>query len=300
MSDLNSSLPIRTETAGDVKIIIVDSSNPSLGATVDAFGNLKTSATFSGSLSADQGTPNSLASAWPVEITDGTNILGTTANPVKVDPTGTTTQPVSVSGSVTVAQPTGTNLHVVVDSSALVNVQGNVTVVQPTGTNLHTVLDSGTLTSITNPVAATQSGSWTVAVKDSSGNAITTSNPLPVFISATLPGTEINHFNTAAGVAANASSNHDYTITVSKTFIGKKFWASASGKMKVEVQISPDGSTFNTKWVGFNSAANPNVPIDLDAFSVSDSGTGSKIRIIRTNLDKAAQDVYSTISGTES
>jgi hypothetical protein len=55
-------------------------------------------------------------------------------------------------GNFTVVQPTGANLHVVVDSSALVQVQGTVTVVQPTGTSLHTVLDSGTLTGITNPI----------------------------------------------------------------------------------------------------------------------------------------------------
>jgi hypothetical protein len=274
MSDILSSLPIRTENPGDVKFILVDSSNPSLGATVDSSGNLKTSAVFSGSVSANQGTPNSIANAWPIKVTDGTNVLGTPSDPVRVDPTGTTTQPVSLSGS--------------------------ITVVQPTGTNLHTVVDSGTITSITNPVAATQSGSWTVAVKDSSGNSITTANPLPVFISATLPGTEINSYDTVAAVASNASSNHDYTITASKTFIGKKFWASASGKMKIEVQVSPDGSTFNTKFVGFNSTSNPNITIDLDVFSVSDAGAGSKIRIIRTNLDKSAMDVYSTISGTES
>jgi hypothetical protein len=53
----------------------------------------------SGTVTSDQGLPNTLANAWPVEITDGTNILGTLANPIRVDPTGTTTQPVS--GNVT-------------------------------------------------------------------------------------------------------------------------------------------------------------------------------------------------------
>lgn len=43
----------------------------------------------------DQGTPASIANSWPVEVTDGTNILGTPAHPFRVDPTGTTTQPVS-------------------------------------------------------------------------------------------------------------------------------------------------------------------------------------------------------------
>lgn len=257
MSDLLASLPIRTENPGDVRIAIVDSSNPLLGATVDSSGNLKTSATFS--------------------------------------------------GTVTVEQPTGSNLHTVVDSGSISvdnfpatqPISGTVTVVQPTGTNLHTVLDSGTLTDITNPVAVTQSGSWAVAVKDSSGNDITTANPLPVFISASVPGAEVNDYNTTTVAGNGGTNNHTYIITASKTFKGKKFWASASGLLRIDVQVSTDGSLFNTKWTGFNSAADPNINIELDVFSVTDSGVGSAIRIIRTNREKTAMDVYSTISGVE-
>ena len=50
---------------------------------------------ISGTVTANQGTPNSAANSWPVEITDGTNVLGTPAHPVRTDPTGTTVQPVS-------------------------------------------------------------------------------------------------------------------------------------------------------------------------------------------------------------
>lgn len=51
-----------------------------------------------------QGQGGGISNAWAVEITDGANILGTTAHPVKVDGSGVT-QPVSFSGSL----PTGTN-----------------------------------------------------------------------------------------------------------------------------------------------------------------------------------------------
>jgi hypothetical protein len=69
--------------------------------------------TVNGTVTANQGTPGSSSSPWPVsasqsgawsvgqsgvwqqEMTDGTNVLGTSTNPVRVDPTGTTTQPVS-------------------------------------------------------------------------------------------------------------------------------------------------------------------------------------------------------------
>ena len=56
------------------------------------------------SVRADQGVPNTLVNAWPVKITDGVIVLGTAANPVRVDPTGTTTQPVS---AISLPLPTG-------------------------------------------------------------------------------------------------------------------------------------------------------------------------------------------------
>lgn len=279
MSDFTSSLPIRTENNGDVKIILVDSSNPSLGATVDSSGALKTNVTFSGPVTANQGSPNTNGNGWPVKITDGVN--GDVAVKAPSIPANASDPSLVVGLSPNSPLPTGTNQigHVIVDSSALVY--------QPTGSQLHVQIDAGT------------SNIGKVAILDSSGNVITVTNPLPVFVSAKVPGTEINDYNTVVAIATNGTSNHDYTITVGKTFIGKKFWATASGKLKVEVQVSPDGVTFSSKWVGFNSTATPNINIDLDVFSISDSGAGSKIRIIRTNLDKTAMDVYSTISGTE-
>jgi hypothetical protein len=60
-----------------------------------------------GTVTANQGLAAALAGAWPVELTDGTNLLGALAHPLRVDPTGTTTQPVSgtvaVSGTVPVS-----------------------------------------------------------------------------------------------------------------------------------------------------------------------------------------------------
>jgi hypothetical protein len=66
------------------------------------------SVAVTGSITANQGTAAALAGAWPVEITDGANVLGTAAHPVRVDPTGTTTQPVS--GTVTAQQAVAANL----------------------------------------------------------------------------------------------------------------------------------------------------------------------------------------------
>lgn len=64
-----------------------------------------------GSITANQGTPAVVANSWPVEVTDGTNVLGVLAHPIRVDPTGTTTQPVS--GTVT-----ATNASIGVNAAA--------------------------------------------------------------------------------------------------------------------------------------------------------------------------------------
>lgn len=131
------------------------------------------------------------------------------------------------------------------------------------------------------------------------GADVSGTNPIPVSITSALVGTSVNNYNTAAALAAAASSNHIYTITTGKTFNGKKIHASASGRMKVEVRTSPDGTTYSSIFVAFNSTANPNIDIDMDELVFLSSGTGSTIEIIRTNIDLLAQDVYSTISGTE-
>src|SRR5512137_3071453 len=55
--------------------------------------------TSSDVVTAAQGTAAAASGGWPVKVTDGTNVLGTAGNPIRVDPTGSTTQPVS--GSVT-------------------------------------------------------------------------------------------------------------------------------------------------------------------------------------------------------
>lgn len=109
------------------------------------------------------------------------------------------------------------------------------------------------------------------------------------------PGTETVNFNTAAAVAAGATSNHDHTFAnASKIY---QVFASASGKLKIEVQVETGASTgvFNTILVAFNSTANPNIDATLNKYALVPAG--AKVRVIRTNKDTQAQDVYSTIVG---
>jgi len=131
---------------------------------------------------------------------------------------------------------------------------------------------------------------------DLGGTPVGPTNPIPVTLADSI-GTSVDSYNTAASVAGGATSNADYTVTAAKTFYGRQIWATSSGKLKIEVQFetAAGSGTFNTFWVGFNSTADPNILIPITKTQVA----GARIRIIRTNKDLLAQDVYTTLSGTE-
>lgn len=101
---------------------------------------------------------------------------------------------------------------------------------------------------------------------------------------------ELPQYNTAAAIAANASSTQTYSpgSTVNLDAIE----ASASGQMKVEVQWGTTGSE-TTKFVFFTSKGNLVGMVSLPN-NVQITNTMS-IKVIRTNLDNQAMDVYSTI-----
>jgi hypothetical protein len=63
----------------------------------DNKGNFLCNVTVTGgTLTANQGTAAPITAPWSVELSNGTNAVGTASAPLRVDPTGTTTQPVSV------------------------------------------------------------------------------------------------------------------------------------------------------------------------------------------------------------
>lgn len=114
----------------------------------------------------DQGLAGTLAGAWPVELSDGTNLLGVSAHPVRTDPTGTTTQPVSGMVSISGTVPVSGTFFQTTQPVSLA-VAPTTTVIQPTGTNLHVVVDAAPSTAITGTVSvsnfpATQQVSGTV------------------------------------------------------------------------------------------------------------------------------------------
>lgn len=141
-------------------------------------------------------------------------------------------------------------------------------------------------------------GKLGAAIYDENGVAFSASNPLPT-TSVDSEGNEVNDYNTVASVAAAASSNHDYTVTAATTLKLSEIQASASGKLKVTVQVETGVATavFTTKFVQFNSTSNPNI-----VFAINENITvaaGVRVRVIRTNLDLLSMDCYSTVSGHE-
>lgn len=134
-----------------------------------------------------------------------------------------------------------------------------------------------------------------MSLHDEDGAAYSDANPVPVYV-APDPGTEVHNYDTQAALAAGAADNHDYAVA-SGVFELQQVMASASGKLKIEVQWTTDDVTYTTLYVGFNSTANPNIFEGMSRPYNLAGGANAKIRVIRTNKDNQAQDVYSTIIG---
>jgi len=94
----------------------VAATDPALAVGLSPNSPLPAGTNVIGALSANQsinvaqvaGAAPSLSNPLPVELSDGTNLLGTSGHPVRTDPTGTTNQPVS--GTVTANQGTPNSL----------------------------------------------------------------------------------------------------------------------------------------------------------------------------------------------
>jgi len=134
-----------------------------------------------------------------------------------------------------------------------------------------------------------------VALHDESGVAYSDTNPLPVTFVPLEGGDGLHNYQTSASVAKNISVSQDYTVTALHTLYLDQILVSASGKIKLVVQI--EGTIFDTKIVQFNSVAKTTLDIRLSRPLVALAG--KKVRLIITSLENAPQDVYSTIVGIE-
>lgn len=223
----------------------------------------------------------------------------------KVDVTGSTVAldagTLAALESITVQNGAGAAAVNIQDGGNSITVDGTVTVNQ--GTSPWVIGDGGgsiTVDATDLDIRDLTHVSDSVKIGDGTDFlAINTDGSINVNISSDVAGTEVNNYSTATALAAAASSNHDYTVTAAKTLLFGQVEAAASGKLKIEVQVESGvgTGTFATRFVQFNSTANPNCHIEITSpISVA---AGVRVRIIRTNLDLLPQNVYSTISGQE-
>ena len=63
-----------------VSLVITPGGSKNISQAITSAGSL----TVTGTVTANQGTANTLGNAWAVEITDGTNVLGTSSHPVRI------------------------------------------------------------------------------------------------------------------------------------------------------------------------------------------------------------------------
>lgn len=357
MSDVNSSLPIRTENPGDAIVKIADATVTSQQLKVNSDGSIDvnfaalaeikiTDGTDDLAINAD-GSINSVVSATDLDIRDlafATDSVDVSGSSVTVSATDLdirnlvfATDKVDVSGSSVTVSATDLdirNLSASQDNIAIsdgtdtlaVNADGSInSVVTATDLDIRdltfatdkvdvsgssvtvsaTDLDIRDLAFATDKVDVSGSSVTVsatdldirnlsasqdnVAISDGTDSlAINTDGSINVRVLDKTPGTDVNDYNTAAAIAGGASSNHNYTST--GNFYLTQIESSGSGRMKIEVLVNAV-----SRFVQFNSTATPNMSIKLEQPILAT--TGQVVRVIRTNRENQAQDVYSTISG---
>jgi hypothetical protein len=315
MSDYNSSLPVRTENDGDVVVKIADATTPSQQLTVNPDGSVNVTDN-GGSLTVDavdldirdldsatdsvevlQATHDNLnvnaniqvgdadvANGNPVPVSDAGGSLTVDAVDLDIRDLVFATDKVDVSDSV-VALDAAT--LAALESITVQNGAGGAAVNIQDGGNSITVdavdLDVRDLTHVSDSVKIGDGTDFLAVNSDGSINVVIQEDV----------GTEIVNYDTTANVAGGATDNHDLVFaSASKLY---QVLASASGKLKIEVQIETGAATgvFNTICVRFNSTADPDCDMTLSKYASIPAG--ARVRVIRTNRDNQTQDVYSTI-----
>jgi len=316
MSDYDSSLPVRTENDGDVVAKIADATTPSQQLAVNADGSINVTDN-GGSLTVDgvdfdiRDLDSATDSVEVLQATHDDHNLNANLQVGDADVANGNPVPVSDAGGSLTVDATDLDIRNLVFATDKVDVSGSTDI----------GLDAATLAALESITVQNGAGAAAVNIQDG-GNSITvdatdldirdlthvsdsvkigdgtdflavnTDGSINVVVLDGTPGTPINDYNTAAAVAGGATSNHDYTVTALKTFYLNQIEASGTGKMKIEVLVNGV-----SKFVKFNSTSNPNMSIHLE--NPITAAAGQVVRIIRTNRENQAQDLYSTISGYE-
>lgn len=261
MADFDSSLPVRTQSPGDIISKLADATTPSQQLAISAAGAAKV---------------------------DGSAVTQPVSGPLTDAELRATAVPVS--GPLTDAQLRAT----------AVPVSGTVTANQggsPWAQNITQIAGVAVSSAQGMPSRLTD-GSAYYDARDI--RALSSATDSVTAILATSAGDPINDYANSSGTGPGSSNDHDYTVTAGKTLLLSQLEMSSSGKAKVDLQIETGVATgvFITYFTAFNSSANPNASIRLSApMSVA---AGVRVRAESTNRDLSAEDIYTTICGSES
>lgn len=237
------------------------SSLPALPAGTNVIGGVTQSGTWT--VTADQGGSWTVTAdqggTWSVEITDGTNVLGTSTHPLRVDPVGTTTQPVS--GTVTADQ--GGTWTVGVDNFPAVQaVSGTVTADQGSppwsATNpdletrfyrlLHQMVPDGDemRTSLSTPDPTSFSDGATTANSTAFSSASADFQSTDVGLSITIDGAGASGANLVTTVSAvNSSTSVTLAVAASATLTNAT-WTIARQTTSNYFGMATDGTATTT------------------------------------------------------
>jgi hypothetical protein len=234
----------------------------------------------------------SLAANNCTEIADSG---GTTIDPVEEFAQSSATagqKGALIQGAVTTAAPsytTGNTDPLSLTTSGLLRVDGSGSTQPVSGT---VTANAGTGTFDTN---LAQVAGTATAVNTGNSNAgtqrvVLASDQPAVAVTFSAGNTELVDYSTGTGIAANASSTQTYTPAAAVRV--NKITAAASGQMKIEVQWGVTGSE-TTQFVTFTSKGN--LISDIAIPNGVNLTTTDSVKVIRTNLDNQAMNVYSSV-----
>lgn len=260
MADYDSSLPVRTETDGDVVAKIVDTGGTnewSIDANNIGQVNLN-DGTNSLVISGSGGISISIPAGEKIIITDGTDDLA-----------------INTDGTIGIGDGT---------EQLLINTDGSIS----------TQVTDGTETWLMNT-----NGAGKVTIEDDNGDqlGVNTDGSINVNIVSGAVSGEVHEYATAAsGVPNTPTTVVDYTVTGGTTLLLKSWQFACSGKAKGELQVGPAASevTESVAFISTSSGVHTEVfpaPIEVAA--------GQKVLVIVENRDKANADLYAWINGNE-
>ncbi len=330
MADFSSSLPVRTESAGDLKVKIVDSTVTSQELKVNADGSIDVNFTAT-----DLDIRDLSHTQDSVKIGDGTDFLSInndgsinaaiSAVDLDIRDLNFSTDSVDVSGSLVTVTATALDIRELDFALDKVDVSGSSVTVTATDLDIRdldfatdSVDVSGSSVTVTATDLDIRDLAFATDKVDVSGSSVTVSaTDLDVrdlshaqdsvkvgdgtdFLAINSDGSINVKISDASPGTAVADYNtaasiaggasSTHTYTSTGNFYLEQVEASGSGKMKIEIAVN--GAT---KAVLFNSTSSPNMSLVLKQPILAT--TGQTVTVVRTNRDNQSQDVYSTIIG---